>query len=119
MSNTRFYNELSNSPHAAWSPLAPGIDPDQWARVCRIIGQLKPADFQKIYRDGTQGQRRKLVRAIRHLVQDALSYDADVPATTPLVSYGPSGLGGPYQVEMRTIVKEEKQESRTHLDVLG
>lgn len=105
MSKTSVFNELSQSPHAVWSPLAPGIDPKQWARVCRIIGQLNPTDFQKIYQEGACGQRRKLVRVLRRFVQDVLSYDAEVPPDTPLVSRGPSGLGGPYQVEHRTIVK--------------
>ena len=59
-------------------------------------------------RSGRPRQRRKLVPAMRPFVPAFLSHEAEVPPNPPLVSRGPSGLGGPYQVEHRTIVKSRE-----------
>ena len=70
-----------------WCELAPGIDPTQWARVCRFLGHLSPERFQ---------------RACQQLHQLCSSKSLPTASTNkprPLVSLGPSGIGGEYQKE--------------------
>ncbi len=111
MSNPRIFNELSQSPQIVWSQISPGIDPGQWAAACRLIGQLPVKEFQRIVRQVRRARRKSLVRAFDRLMGDLGVGVEHPPAATeshravetPLVSIGPSGLGGPYQVEMRSV----------------
>ena len=71
-----------------WCSLSDGIDPAKWARLCRFIGTKRPSEFDTIV---------KMVKGMGH--------SSSVPAETakdvrmPLVSIGPSGIGGEYQWE--------------------
>lgn len=77
-----------------WCELSPGIDPVDWARVCRFLGHLHPDRFQAV---------RSL---LRHITADETTPPGSesqrhpqAAPSRPLVSLGPSGLGGPYQWE--------------------
>lgn len=72
-----------------WCELASGIDPTQWARVCRFIGHLSAERFQSVCR---------LIHQLSMGMNEAQTVDTPLPPH-PLVSLGPSGLGGEYQKE--------------------
>lgn len=105
MSTSRVFNELAQSPCVVWSRLNPAIDPTEWAAACRVIGQLPAKEFTRVFEHARRKRRQSLTRAMDRLLDDlqetrradraAKSQDND-----PLVSIGPSGIGGPYQVEM-------------------
>lgn len=92
------FSESSVKEAGLWCELAEGIDPVHWARVCRTLGSQCPEVFN----------------AIVCLLKASLSNDTSNTATTtvsrvgtdsapasdqPLISLGPSGIGGPYQRE--------------------
>ena len=70
-----------------WCELTPGIDPTQWARVCRFIGHTSTDRFQSI------------CHLINKLSENQASTITTPEPPCPLVSLGPSGIGGDYQKE--------------------
>ena len=99
MARTRQFKELSHCQVAVWCALEPGIDPAQWARLCRLLGHLSPAQFREFLQHLC---RRPLINraseSVGHLPAAAVAgaEDQDVP----MLSLGPSGIGGEFQKEM-------------------
>ncbi len=82
------FSEPSIADTGIWCSLSEGIDPAQWASLCRFIGNKSPLEFN----------------AIERMVKDtenpfAVSVENPNDARMPLVSIGPSGIGGEYQCE--------------------
>ena len=73
------FSEPSIAETGVWCSLSDGIDPGDWASLCRYIGNLGVREFGAV------------VRAVRGR--------KDAPVGMPLVSIGPSGVGGEYQWE--------------------
>ena len=101
------FNELADGGFSVWSRLNPGIDPGQWARLCRMIGGLSPREFAGLAAL-VQGHRC-LKQALKQQMGVLLGWESGVGELTtnkvddrkkPLVSLGPSGLGGEYQREI-------------------
>ena len=42
------FSEPMYTETGVWCELAPGIDPAQWAHLCRHIGSLSPTQFRKV-----------------------------------------------------------------------
>jgi len=93
MSQGLLFSEPSIAETGVWCTVNEEIDPAQWAGVCREIGQFGLLKFQLL---------RQLLRA------SGESEDIPMPdprrkayVQPPLVSIGPSGIGGEYQREVR------------------
>ena len=86
MSNSQvlLFSEPSISETGVWCSLNEGIDPAEWASLCRFIGNLCPREFGMVVK-AVKG-RKKSGRVIG--------------TGMPLVSIGPSGIGGEYQREV-------------------
>ena len=98
MSNNSSFNELTKTSHAVWCDLAPGVDPASWAWLCRRMGQLTAKDFQELRQ---QSEPKVMVRSLlKGWVKAVFSAKNEV-SEVPLVSVGPSGLGGLYKNEIR------------------
>ena len=83
------FSEPSEAETGVWCALSDGINPSQWAKICRFIGTLKRDEFEHIC--GTimpSFQTRK-----------RLNFCSQKEAPMPLVSIGPSGIGGQFQTE--------------------
>ena len=98
-SKGRIFNEFSAGEIAIWCRLNPGIDPSQWACLCRLLGSLSPSQFNEIY-VRTRPARNRIKSAVKRHVVGLLGFDGEVTGEIPLVSTGPSGLGGEYQREI-------------------
>ena len=88
------FSEPSIAETGVWCSLNEGIDPKEWASVCRFIGNLSPREFGIV--------RRKVVgspNSLRNRVKRVFCCSEDRMAGMPLVSFGPSGIGGEYQRE--------------------
>lgn len=77
------FSEPSIAETGVWCSLADGIDPAQWASLCRFIGSRSPREFDAIV---------KMVRGREN--SDTVSAEADRMVGVPLVSIGPGGIGG-------------------------
>ena len=83
------FAEPSVAETGVWCTLSEGIDPAGWAALCRYIGSLGPEKFQ----------------SVREYILTNIGYEnEEFPQASdftgvPLVSIGPSGLGGKYQRE--------------------
>lgn len=79
-------------------PMKQAIDPDNGVRLCQRITELAPGEFDVI---------TAMVRDWKHCIEKALELLECRPTkpptqtanTPPLLSIGPSGLGGAYQKE--------------------
>lgn len=98
MARKRQFNELSHCEIAVWCKLEPGIDPAQWASLCRFLGRLNPTAFKAISRGLS---RTRLLKGARRLVDDLLDTPKGTPDAPPLISLGPSGVGGEFQREFQ------------------
>ena len=88
------FSEPSYSETGVWCELADGIDPGEWARVCRYIGNLGAKEFEVV--------RRKIVGSPCSLgsrVKALFKFGQSCMAGMPILSIGPSGIGGEYQRE--------------------
>ena len=73
------FSEPSIAETGVWCSLNEGIDPAEWASLCRFLGNLSPREFEIV--------KKRVVSSQGSLVG------------MPLVSIGPSGIGGEYQRE--------------------
>ncbi|MHB9071724.1 MAG: hypothetical protein ACYC54_15300 [Sedimentisphaerales bacterium] len=73
----------SCSEMAVWCELNEEIDPAEWAGLCRQIGKLSAAEFERI----------------SGMIMPQLKHLSEVREDIPLVSIGYSGIGGEYQRE--------------------
>ena len=89
-------NGLDSDGVAVWSKLSPGISPSEWASLCRQVGSLSPGEFSTIVSLVNAHQRIKTI--IKRQVEGML--EQSHAEKMPLVSAGPSGIGGEYQTEI-------------------
>ena len=82
------FAEPSIAETGVWCQLSKGIDPVQWAGLCRFIGTRSPAEFDIIAR---------MVKDRRSTT--VVPFEKKQNERMPLVSIGPSGIGGEYQWE--------------------
>ena len=70
-----------------------GIDPAEWASLCRYIGTLSLMEFECV--------RKKFLpqHSSVNSKQQGICHHSDNLVKIPLVSIGPSGIGGEYQRE--------------------
>ena len=83
------FSEPSIAETGVWCSLAEGIDPAQWASLCRYIGRRSPGAFDAIV---------KMVKGSGN--SEVVSAGVDRMVCVPLVSIGPSGIGGEWQWEI-------------------
>lgn len=82
------FSEPSIAETGVWCKLADGIDPAQWASLCRFIGSRRAREFDAIVR---------MVRGREN--SSSVTSEKAKDVRKPLVSIGPSGIGGEYQWE--------------------
>jgi hypothetical protein len=86
------FSEPSVAETGVWCTLSEEIDPAEWAGVCRQIGQFSLLKFQML---------RQLLRSSKGTEAIQMPDPSRKPyVQPPLVSIGPSGIGGEYQREM-------------------
>ena len=83
------FSEPSVAETGVWCALSEGIDPAKWADICRYIGTMNIKEFEFIY---------KRIRSFRNTGSTTVKRTECV-TKTPLVSIGPSGIGGKFQRE--------------------
>jgi len=87
------FSEPSIAETCVWCELSEGIDAAEWASLCRHIGTLSPAEFECV-------REKILPKSISVKSKPKrVCHRSDDVVTIPLVSIGPSGIGGDYQRE--------------------
>jgi hypothetical protein len=87
------FSEPSIAETCVWCELSESIDPAEWAMLCRHIGKLSPEEFEQVQTeimpdpDLVESNQKRLFHRTGSLID------------IPLVSLGPSGIGGEYQRE--------------------
>ena len=87
------FSEPSIAETCVWCELSEGIDPSQWANLCRYIGNMTLKEFEYVKRNILSKPVNMKSR------QKRILHRCDEIVKIPLVSIGPSGLGGEYQRE--------------------
>jgi hypothetical protein len=87
------FSEPSIAETGIWCELSEGIDPAEWASLCRYIGTLSLMEFECI--------RSKILPKPGSVKSrpTGICHRSDEIVEIPLVSIGPSGIGGEYQRE--------------------
>ena len=88
------FSEPSIAETGVWCELSEGIDPADWAYLCRYIGKLSPREFGAV--------RRKIVSSPDSLgsrMKRLFDFGHSNIVNVPILSFGPSGIGGEYQRE--------------------
>ena len=86
------FSEPSVAETGVWCNLSEGIDPTQWAMLCRFIGTLSLTEFERV--------KDTIITKPDSVKSKPRSRCNRTDVTIPLVSIGPSGIGGRYQSEM-------------------
>ncbi len=87
------FSESSIAETCVWCKLSEGIDPTQWANLCRYVGTLSLEEFECV--------KKKILSKPREVKNKSqtIRHRSDNFEKIPLVSIGPSGIGGEYQRE--------------------
>jgi hypothetical protein len=88
------FSEASIAETCVWCELSEGIDPGEWASLCRYIGTLTIKEFKCVKRKilSNHSDIKSKSQKISHHSEDSVKI--------PIVSIGPSGIGGEYQREI-------------------
>jgi hypothetical protein len=81
------FSEPAYSETGVWCELSPGIDPAEWAGLCRKLGTLPPKAFHRLKKKLSPNPDRLTTRINRLFVFE----DRQV-ADVPLLCFGPEGL---------------------------
>jgi len=92
-SQALLFSEPSIAETCVWCELSEGIDPAEWAALCRHLGTLGSEAFEHVRMQIMPAPDRMDTRIKR------VSCGTDKLVRIPLVSIGPSGIGGEYQKE--------------------
>ena len=89
------FDEPSIAETGVWCSLNDGIDPAEWASLCRYIGNMGEREFEAVKKRvmGSSGSLESRLKGLFRFGQ------SNRMAGMPLVSLGPSGIGGEYQRE--------------------
>ncbi len=87
------FSEPSIAETCVWCDLSEGIDPAEWASLCRYIGTLSLKEFECV-REKILPQPMSVKSKLK-----GICHHPDNLVKIPLVSIGPSGIGGEYQRE--------------------
>lgn len=96
------FSEPAIAETGVWCTLTEGIDPAEWANVCRKIGQLSPERFQKT-KNRLSPQKPSHFRtfipftannpdSLISRLKRVFCFDQSEVAHLPLVCFGPEGL---------------------------
>jgi hypothetical protein len=92
-SQALLFSEPSIAETCVWCELSEGIDPPEWAALCRYLGTLGMEEFGRVRGRIIPEPDRMGARVKRRRCR------TDALVRIPLVSIGPSGIGGKYQKE--------------------
>ncbi|MBW8015123.1 MAG: hypothetical protein FVQ82_02980 [Planctomycetes bacterium] len=101
MNNTQplLFDIPSIAETGVWCQLADGIDPAQWAGICRKIGQLSPGRFAEVmaFLNGKDNKPNKSLflkspDSLFSRFKRVFTFNQAEVAHLPLVSIGPEGL---------------------------
>ncbi len=87
------FSEPSIAETCVWCDLSESIDPAEWASLCRYIGTLSLMEFEWV-RKKFLPQHISMKNKLK-----GICHRSDNLLKIPLVSIGPSGIGGEYQRE--------------------
>jgi hypothetical protein len=87
------FSEPSIAETCVWCELSEGIDPAEWAMLCCYVGKLNPKEFEQVQHEIMTDS--DVVKSN----QNRPYHRTDILIDIPLVSIGPSGIGGEYQRE--------------------
>ena len=92
MSQGLLFSEPSIAETGVWCELSEEIDPAQWAGICRKIGKLSLLKFNLL--------KQVLRSAESSLTIPKVDSSRKTYVEPPLLSIGPSGIGGELQWEV-------------------
>ncbi len=87
------FSEPSIAETGVWCELSEGIDPAEWANLCRYIGTLSLKEFECV-REKILPKPISVTSKPKRICHSSGNF-----VKIPLVSIGPSGIGGEYQRE--------------------
>ena len=88
------FSEPSIAETCVWCELSEGVDPAKWANLCRYIGTLTLKEFELVKKTILSKPDKVKSKPQR------IFHCSDNSVKIPLVSIGPSGIGGEYQREV-------------------
>lgn len=103
-SKSNIDNELGKNEFYVWSNVNNGIDPSQWALLCRQIGKLSPREFTTVV--ALVNAHHSLKIALKGHIEGLLGIDRQEESSQgsrqelPILSVGPSGINGEFQREV-------------------
>ena len=89
------FSEPAIAETGVWCMLTEGIDPAQWANLCRKLGQLTPDRFVEVKDFLADRPKSPVERSPDSLIsrlKRVFTFDQAEVAHLPLVCFGPEGL---------------------------
>ena len=117
-SNSHIDNDLYKNEFYVWSKVNNGIDPSQWASLCRAIGKLSPREFEKVI--ALVDAHKSLKNALKGHIKGIMGIEGQESSQgsrqeLPLLSVGPSGVGGEFQREVNIVTMGEQENLSEHI----
>ena len=88
------FSEPLYTETGVWVELNPGIEPEEWAFLCRYIGNLSPREFKKCKKTILPSPD-----SLKSRLKRLFTFNGSNLVGIPILSVGPSGIGGEFQRE--------------------
>ncbi len=86
-SQALLFSEPMYTETGVWCELADGLDPKEWASLCRYIGNLSPNEFRRVKKK-IYPNPDSLINRLKRL----FTFDLHETAGVPLVCLDPAGM---------------------------
>ena len=95
--NSRIFNDLGVGEFSVWANVNPELDPGRWAQLCRSIGSMSKGEFSAIV--ALLQCHTSLKNALKGHMRGKMGIEWQGSGSVnrqgmPIVSLGPSGIGG-------------------------
>ena len=88
------FSEPLYTETGVWVELNPDIEPEEWAFLCRYIGNMGQREFKKCKKTILPSPD-----SLRSRLKRLFTFDGSKMVGIPIFSVGPSGIGGEFQRE--------------------
>jgi hypothetical protein len=88
------FSEPLYSETGVWVELNPGIEPEEWASLCRYIGNMGQKEFKKCKKTILPSPD-----SLKSRLKRLFTFNGSNLVGIPILSVGPSGINGEFQRE--------------------
>lgn len=93
------FSETAIAKSSVWCELEDGVDPAEWAQLCKRIGGLGVREFGRVRR-AMESESKNSLGGVLAGIRRVMSLKVENDTGSPIVSIGPGRIGDAGQFEL-------------------